>query len=89
MRKVVNYSKMDQINHLIGLLIGCPMLKRENCPLAKYDELTIDEKITFAQGMSKQEISEIIGYHRDCLQRRESQEKSGNLPAVDSKKVGA
>ena len=57
---------------VLGLLVSCRYTKcAEDCLLRKtHNDLSIEEKYEYAQGLSDEEINNILVQHESCYEKR-------------------
>jgi hypothetical protein len=56
---------------LYGLLIACPEGKPlPDCPLEKYRNRTLKERLSILESFTAEEVDEIIKHHHQCVLRR-------------------
>ena len=57
---------------VLGLLVSCRYTKCvEHCPLRKtYNNLSIEEKYEYTQGLSDKEINSILVQYESCYKKR-------------------
>jgi len=57
---------------ILGLLVCCRYTTcAKDCPLRKtHNDLSIEEKHTYAQGLSDEEINSILLKHESCYEKR-------------------
>ena len=57
---------------VLGLLVSCRYTTcAEDCPLRKkHDDLSLEEKYEYAQGLSDEEINSILVQYESCYEKR-------------------
>ena len=57
---------------VLGLLVSCCFTEcAEDCPLRKsHNDLSVEEKDEYAQGLSDEEIKSILVQHESCYEKR-------------------
>ena len=57
---------------VLGLLVSCRYATcTEDCPLRKtHDDLSLEEKYEYAQGLSDEEINSILVQYESCYEKR-------------------
>ena len=73
MRSISEKSSNPSRTLVLGLLVSCryTTCAEEDCPLRKtHDDLSIEEKYEYAQGLSDEEINNILVQHESCYEKR-------------------